>query len=66
MKVTFAIFFCVILGFTTAKHLLDEESKGFQTTEDLSLARQEDTQYDDPEQMKKKKIFDLTVSVQPK
>lgn len=66
MKVTFAIFFCVILGVTTAKHLFDEESKGFQTTEDLSLSRQEDTQYDDPEQMKKKKIFDLTVSLQRK
>lgn len=66
MKVTFAIFFCVILGVTTAKHLFNEEYKGFETGEDLSLARQEDTEYDDPEQMMRKKLFDLAVSLQDK
>jgi len=61
MKVTFAIFFCVILGFATAKHLIDEEYKGFETAQDPSLARQEGTKNDDPEQMMRKKLFDLTV-----
>ena len=63
MKVTLAIFFCVILGVTTAKHLLDEEYKGFETAEDLSLARQEDIEYDDPEEMMRKKLHDLSVSL---
>ena len=63
MKVTFAIFFCVILGVTTAKHLFDEENKGFETDEDLSLARQEDTKRDDPEEMMRKKLFYIAVSL---
>ena len=63
MKVTFAIFFCVILGLTTAKHLLDEEYQGFETAKDLSFARhQKDTQYDDPEEMMRKMLHDLAVS----
>ena len=61
MKVTFAIFFCVILGFTTAKHLFDEEYQGI--AEDLSLARQGDTEYDDPEEMMRQKLHDLSVSL---
>lgn len=63
MKVTFAVFSRVILGLTTAKRLIDEEYKGFETAEDPSLALQEDTKYDDPEQMMKKQLFDITVSL---
>ena len=63
MKVTLAIFFCVILGVTTAKHLIDEEFKGFETAEDLSLTRQDDTENDDPEEMMRKKLHDLSVSL---
>ena len=63
MKVTLATFFCVILGVTTAKHLLDEEYKDFETAEDLSLTRQEDTENDDPEEMIRKKLHDLSVSL---
>lgn len=63
MKVTFAVFFCVILGLTTAKHLIDDEDKGFETAEDPSLALQEETKYNDSEQMKGKKLFYLTVSL---
>ena len=63
MKVTLAIFFCVILGVTTAKHLLDEEYKDFETAEDLSLTRQEDTENDDPEEMMRRELHDLSVSL---
>ena len=63
MKVTFAIFFCVILGFTTARELIDEEYKGFETAEDPSLTRQEDTENDDPQQMMRKTLFDVAVSL---
>ena len=63
MKITFAIFFCVILGFTTAKHLLDEKYQGFETAEDLSLNRQKDTEYDDPEEIIRKILHDLAVSI---
>lgn len=63
MKVTFAVFLCVILSLTTAKHLIDEKYKGFKTAGDPNLALQEDTEYDDPEQMMRKKLFDFTVSL---
>lgn len=63
MRVTFAIFLCVILGLTTAKHLLDEKYQGSETPEDLSLGRQKDTEYDDPEEMRRKMLHDLAVSI---
>ena len=63
MRVTFTILFSSILGLTTAKHLFDEENKGFETDDDLSLACQEDTKYNDPQQMMRKKLFDLSVSL---
>ncbi|KAJ7350137.1 hypothetical protein OS493_038270 [Desmophyllum pertusum] len=49
MKITLAIFFCVILGVTTAYHVTEETEKG----ED-DLLQLEKTAYDDPDKMAQK------------
>lgn len=50
MKVSFAVFFCVIVGVTTAKHLVKDEFKGFEIDNDLDALQlvQDDIEYDDP------------------
>lgn len=61
MKVTFAVFCCVIVGVTTAKHLVKEDFKGFETDDDLDDLQpmQDDIEYDDP----RMEDFKLTVNI---
>lgn len=65
MKVSFAIFFFVILGVTSAKHLTKEEYKGFGTVDELDelyLPASDETEFDDPEE-NRKKVSGLMVSI---
>lgn len=57
MRIALAIFFCVILGVTTAYHVTEETEKG----ED-DLLQLEKTAYDDPDKMAQK-MHDISVSI---
>ncbi|KAL9972177.1 hypothetical protein ACROYT_G018433 [Oculina patagonica] len=48
MKIAFAIFLCVILGVTSAKHLINGEYEGFETDDDVAQLM-DNTMYDEEE-----------------